>query len=187
MNSSLPRLHLGAGRIIKPGWVNHDLVALPGIDVVHDLRVFPWPWADEAFDEIHMDNVLEHLPDTVRTMEELHRLLKPGGRLFLGVPYWNSFEAWGDPTHIRWFNEDTFTFFDVDHWRCKDRDYYSKARFRVEKVVYCINPAKPLLHHTRWYRLGRRVENRCAKAVLRFFATYFANVIHGLDLHLIKA
>ncbi len=184
---SARRLHLGAGRMIKPGWVNHDLAALPGIDVVHDLRVFPWPWADGEFEEIHMDNVLEHLPDMVRTMEELHRILKPGGRLFIGVPYWNSFEAWGDPTHAHWFNEDTFTFFDVNHWRCKDRDYYSKARFRVGKVVYCINPAKPFLQHTRWYRLTYRVENRFAKAILRFLATYLCNVIHGLDMHLVKA
>ncbi len=183
----LKQLHLGAGHKILGGWVNHDLVTLPGIDVVHDLRRFPWPWEDNAFDKIHMDNVLEHLPDMVRTMEELHRILKPSGRLFIGVPYWNSFEAWGDPTHCHWFNEDTFTFFDVDHWHCKDREYYSKARFQVEKVVYCVNPAKPFLQSTWWYRFGRKIENPTIKFFLRFLATYFSNVIHGLDLHLIKA
>src|SRR5207244_6816950 len=36
------KLHLGCGHIIKEGWVNHDLAHLPGVDVVHDLRTFPW-------------------------------------------------------------------------------------------------------------------------------------------------
>ena len=38
------KLHLGCGHIIKEGWVNHDIVPLAGVDVVHDLTKFPWPW-----------------------------------------------------------------------------------------------------------------------------------------------
>ena len=102
------KLHLGCGHIIKEGWINHDIVQLPGVDVVHDLTKFPWPWADGQFEEIFMDNVLEHVPETTSTMEELWRIMKPGGKLFVGVPYWNSFEAWGDPTHARLFSEEIF-------------------------------------------------------------------------------
>ena len=40
------KLHLGCGHYIKEGWINHDLASLPGVDMVHDLRVFPWPWDD---------------------------------------------------------------------------------------------------------------------------------------------
>ena len=46
------KLHLGCGHIIKDGWLNHDIVQLSGVDVVHDLRVFPWPFADGQFDEV---------------------------------------------------------------------------------------------------------------------------------------
>ena len=54
---SQPKLQLGCGHIIKEGWLNHNLVVLPVIDVVHDLRTFPWPFEDGQFDEIYADNL----------------------------------------------------------------------------------------------------------------------------------
>jgi len=178
------KLHLGCGHLIKEGWCNHDLVQLPGVDVVHDLRVFPWPFPDGHFDEVYADNVLEHLPDTMATMEEVYRITKPGAKIFLGVPYWNSFEAWGDPTHEKLFSEEKFEVWDPTTWRGENRSYYSTAKFKIEKIVFCINPFKPLFASTWFYRFGRRVENPFLKKVVRFFATYFNNVIHGLDVYL---
>jgi SAM-dependent methyltransferase len=187
MTSALQtKLHLGSGHIIKEGWLNHDLVSLPGVDVVHDLRVFPWPFEDGQFDEIHADNVLEHLHDTTRTMEELYRITKPGAKLFIGVPFWNSFEAWGDPTHERLFSEEMFEFYDPTTWRGKERSYYSRASFKIEKIVFCVNPFKPVFRQPSLYRYNRRIEHPVAKAILRSFATYFCNVIHGLDVYLTR-
>jgi hypothetical protein len=87
-----------------------------------------------------MDNVLEHLPETTRTMEELWRIMQFSGKLFIGVPYWNSFEAWGDPTHEKLFSEEIFEFYDPTTWRGKDRAYYSKAKFKIEEIAFCVNP-----------------------------------------------
>ncbi len=178
------KLHLGCGHIIKEGWLNHDLVPLPGVDVVHDLRVFPWPFEDGQFEEVYADNVLEHLRDTVRTMEEIYRITKPGAKVFIGVPYWNSFEAWGDPTHERLFSEEIFEFFDPTTWRGKERSYYTNAKFRIDRIIYCINPFKPLSRSTKTYRFSRRVKNRYGKAVLRLLSTYLSNVIHGFEIYL---
>ena len=75
------KINLGAGREIKDGFINHDITRLDGIDVVHDLNVFPWPWDDCSMDYILMQDVLEHLDDIVKPMNELHRILKPGGRV----------------------------------------------------------------------------------------------------------
>ena len=180
------KLHLGCGHVIKDGWLNHDIAELPGVDVVHDLRTFPWPFEDGQFDEVFADNVLEHLRDTTRTMEEIYRITKPGAKIFLGVPYWNSFEAWGDPTHERLFSEEVFEFYDPTTWRGQDRAYYSKARFKIEKIAFVINPFKPLFDSQRLYRYSRRVENHFGKLIIRFFATYLCNVIHGLDVYLIR-
>jgi len=180
------KLHLGCGHIIKEGWVNHDLATLTGVDVVHDLTKFPWPWSDDTFEEVHMDNVLEHLPETTRTMEELWRIMQPGGKLFIGVPYWNSFEAWGDPTHEKLFSEEKFEFYDPNTWRGKDRAYYSKAKFKIEQIAFCVNPFKPLVRGTRGYRFGRRITNPLLKSLIRIPATYLCNIIHGLDVYLRK-
>lgn len=180
------KLHIGCGHIIKEGWVNHDIAALPGVDVVHDLEVFPWPWADSEFQEVHMDNVLEHLGDVTRAMEELYRIMAPGGVVFIGVPYWNSFEAWGDPTHKNLFSEEKFEFYDPTTWRGKEREYYSKAKFKIQEIGFFVNPLKPLLRGTRGYRWGRRITNPTLKALLRIPATYLCNIIHGLDVTLQK-
>ena len=110
--TEIARLHLGCGNDPKQGWINHDLLALPGVDVVHDLNDRPWPWADNEFDEVWAKDVLEHLPDTIQTMEELYRITKPGASAYIAVPYWNSWEAITDPTLVRQFNEFTFNFFD---------------------------------------------------------------------------
>ena len=61
------RLHLGCGNEILPGWINHDLVALPGVDVVHDLDAYPWPFETDQFTEVRLYHVLEHLAEPVRT------------------------------------------------------------------------------------------------------------------------
>ena len=108
--SSSVRLQLGCGNDPKPGWINHDLVQLEGVEIVHDLNNRPWPWADNSIDEIWAKDVLEHLPDTLATMEELYRITKPGASVYIAVPYWNSWEAITDPTHVRQFNEFTLIF-----------------------------------------------------------------------------
>jgi SAM-dependent methyltransferase len=179
------KLQLGCGHAPKAGWVNHDLVKLPGVDVVHDLREFPWPFRDQQFDEIYMKDVLEHLPDTIRTMDELYRITAPNALVYIAVPYWNSFEAIGDPTHLRQFNEITFDFFDPDSWRCRDRSYYAKARFRVERLGFALSPFQPVFRIPRLH--GFNVFNPAAKTVLRALASVFNNVIIGLEVYLRRA
>ncbi len=43
-------------------------------------------FSDGSFDVIFMGDVLEHLPDPVSTLREVHRLLAPRGALVIGVP-----------------------------------------------------------------------------------------------------
>jgi SAM-dependent methyltransferase len=127
------KLQLGCGNQRLPGWVNHDIAPLPGVDVVHDLEIFPWPFEDGAYSEIRMINVLEHLSDTVRVLEELYRISAPGARICIRVPYWNSRDMATDPTHKSFFSEYSFDYFDPSTPHGKDRPYYSTARFRIEK------------------------------------------------------
>lgn len=76
-------------------------------DIVHDLNVLPYPFADEEFDEIHAYEVLEHLGRQgdykffFGQFEEFHRILKPGGYVCASVPAWDNEWAWADPGHTR--------------------------------------------------------------------------------------
>lgn len=67
-------------------------------------------------------------------------------------------------------------------WR--KRAYYSKAKFKREKIGFVVNPFKPLLRSSSFYRFNRCTEDPLGKALLRALATYFGNVIHGLDAYL---
>jgi len=179
--SESKKLHLGCGNLIKKGWINHDLVNLPGVDVVHDLNEYPWPWENESFDEVHMANVLEHLPNTIKVMEELYRITKLGAKIYIEVPYWNSWEAITDPTHVTAFNEFTFDFFDPHHIRCQSRPYYSHARFRITKQGFVIHP---LLPYIKIPRISREYVffNKYAKKILGILASFFNNIIIGLNI-----
>lgn len=96
-------LNLGCGNRLIEGAVHHDRTKhRPEIEVVHDLNVRPWPWADKSFDQIVALSVLEHLDiDLVASLNECHRILRPAGQLVLKLPLWNAERSYDDPTH-RW-------------------------------------------------------------------------------------
>ncbi len=79
-------LNLGAGfRPSPPGFLPIDREALPGIRVVGDTSDVPV--RSGSLDGILCETVLEHVPDVERAFAELDRLLKPGGRVFLTLPF----------------------------------------------------------------------------------------------------
>ena len=51
------KLNLGCGTDIRPHYVNSDVAALDGVDTVHDLESFPYPFEDNTYDEIVAINV----------------------------------------------------------------------------------------------------------------------------------
>ncbi len=83
------KLNLGCGENKKEGYINVDWNNLVNPDVIHDLNVYPYSFKDETFDLIEADHVLEHLDKPFLAMIECHRLLKPGGKLFIKVPHFS--------------------------------------------------------------------------------------------------
>lgn len=121
------RLNLGCGTDIRPGFVNLDSADLLGVDVVHDLRELPLPFADEAFVEVVCQDVLEHL-DYAPLLEEVHRVLRPGGRVVIRSPHFTSRAVYLDPTHRTAFSIDTLRFF-VRGDAYAERSYYFPFSF----------------------------------------------------------
>jgi SAM-dependent methyltransferase len=97
-------LDVGCGSAKTAGAVGIDISPNTDADVVHDLDQFPYPLEDESFDHVLMQDVLEHLSEPIRVLEELHRVLRPGGRLQLRTPHFSSVLAYGDPTHKHYFS-----------------------------------------------------------------------------------
>ncbi len=97
------------------------------------------PFADDSFDIILCNHVLEHIPDDRKAMKELYRVMKPGG--------WGIFQVPQDLKREHTFEDDTITnkkerariFGQYDHVRIYGRDYFERLRsvgFKVEEVDY---------------------------------------------------
>ncbi len=129
----MDRLNLGCGTDIRPGFVNLDSADLPGVDVVHDLDRLPLPFDDASFDEVVCQDVLEHV-DYPPLLGEIHRLLRPGGRVRIRSPHFTSRAYFVDPTHRTAFSIDTLRFF-VSGEAFAERSYYFPFHFsRVESA-----------------------------------------------------
>ena len=83
----LRKLCLGSGQKKHSDAVNIDIVSSTGPDIVHDLNHTPWPLPSNQFDECHAYDVIEHLNDIVKTMEEIHRVCRNGAVVRITVPH----------------------------------------------------------------------------------------------------
>jgi SAM-dependent methyltransferase len=81
------RLNFGCGPCVTPGWINADRIVAPGVDVCCDLRS-GLPLADRSLDYAVAIHVLQDIAWTniPAAAAELHRVLKPGAVLRLGLP-----------------------------------------------------------------------------------------------------
>jgi SAM-dependent methyltransferase len=108
------QLDVGCSSHKQEGWVGMDRRKCEGVDIVHDLEVIPYPLPDHVCTQILCSHVMEHLNPKLHVdiMDEFWRIMKPGGMLWLSMPYPNSRGHWQDPTHIKPWNEVTPTYFD---------------------------------------------------------------------------
>ena len=159
-------LNVGCGKDVgdpSEGWTNMDAFYTGDPRIVkHDLIRFPWPFKDGEFDVVYASHVLEHVPhvftekDGVKRdvifdlMEEIHRVLKPGGILHLKVPFGKSLDvSMGHPQHYRFWTYAWLTYFEPG----SEENYYSSARF--EPVADRINKKPNAIRAARRWRIGK--------------------------------
>ncbi|MFS4455785.1 class I SAM-dependent methyltransferase [Maribacter sp. 2304DJ31-5] len=97
------------------------------------------PFMDNSFDVILCNHVLEHIPDDVKAIQELYRILKKGG--------WGIFQIPQDLNREKTYEDDSITdkwerakiFGQYDHVRIYGRDYFDQLRsvgFSVSEIDY---------------------------------------------------
>ena len=123
-------LDVGCGSKKHPGAVGIDLSADTDADVVHDLDAFPYPLEDSSFEQILMQDVIEHLREPYDVMRELHRIGAPGARVHLRTPHFSSVLAYGDPTHRHAFSAAAIHALAEPGFA-----HYTAVRFRVVHVT----------------------------------------------------
>lgn len=103
------------------------------------------PFSDDTFDLIICNHVLEHIPNDTRAMKELYRILKPGGKAILQVPYDKNKEKTFEDNSITDPKERTKIFGQYDHVRVYGMDYFDKLNsigFQVDAVDYTAKLSK---------------------------------------------
>jgi SAM-dependent methyltransferase len=170
-------LDVGCGRNKFPGAIGIDANPRTQADVIHDLGVFPYPFSDDEFDEVISRHVIEHVPDVLGFVNELHRITKPGGRIKIVTPHYSNPDWATDPTHRNHFNSYSFTCFMPD---------------RNPFPFYTLSELRPLSVHVTLANLWRvtgleflvNVDQYwpSLRFTRRFWEFYLSNILRGKEL-----
>lgn len=126
-------LHLGCGMNKIPESIGVDINKKSAADIIHNLDKFPYPFKGNQFEKIVADNILEHLDNVPRVMEEIYRISKNGAKVFITTGHFSGIDAFTDPTHKHFFTSRTFDYFipGTDLYKLN----YSKGLFKKINVT----------------------------------------------------
>lgn len=159
----LPReLNLGSGLRPRKACLNVDKVAGVGPDLVWDMNEYPYPLPESHFRRIFASDIVEHLGNIPDFMEEVHRLLEPGGLIEITTPHFSCANSYTDPTHRHHLGYYSFDYFTSGN----PLNYYSQARFEIveRQIVFQNSLAN---------RLVRRLANQYPGRYEQRFAWVF--------------
>ncbi|SDB53877.1 Methyltransferase domain-containing protein [Flavobacteriaceae bacterium MAR_2010_188] len=109
----------------------------PLADVKADICYLPFE--DDEFDVILCNHVLEHIPNDIKAMKELYRVLKPGGWGIVQIPQDLTLEKTFEDNSVTNKKERAKIFGQYDHVRIYGKDYFDRLRsvgFKVEEIDY---------------------------------------------------
>lgn len=176
--SNKSKLNLGCGTDIKKDCINLDQWKFKGVDVVHNINKFPFPFKNNSFKEIYCNHILEHVDDVFAVMNELWRISQPNALIYIEVPHFSGLTAVTDPSHKHFFSSASFDFFE----KGKLKNYFnehSKINFKVleTKIIYSDNP---------FLKIFNPIVNFNKKLYERFFAYIFPSQTLNFKLQVIK-
>jgi SAM-dependent methyltransferase len=123
-------LDIGCGLHKIPGAIGMDRNPKTAADVLHDLNQIPYPFADNAFDEV-VGRHVKHVENVLGVMAELHRITRPGGLVKLLAPHTTNPDWAADPTHRTHLNSFSFRCFTDEE---PPFPFYTNVRFKPRRV-----------------------------------------------------
>lgn len=126
----LMKVDIGGGLFPRPGYVTVD--QRDTADHVCDLNQgIPLP--DNSVGVLNASHVIEHLYDKTKIMSEIHRVLAHGGWAFIEVPSTDGRGAFMDPTHVSYWNENSFLYYtNANYAQFIDNDRIRFQPYRME-------------------------------------------------------
>lgn len=108
------KIDIGGGTKVQSGHTNLDPVHGQG-EWRRLAQDVPWPTGDGSVESLRASHVLEHIPSgqpRLDVMNEAWRVLRPGGTFEVIVPLFPNWQAMADPTHVSYWIEQSFAYFD---------------------------------------------------------------------------
>ncbi len=141
-------LDLGCGAVPRNPFGAETVYGVEIVDVgsdsvrVADLVVEAIPDPDQVFDAVTAYDFLEHVPRLlyvagqrrapfIELMNEIHRVLKPGGYFLARTPAFPHADAWSDPTHVNTITDRTVVYFTHTDYRELVQAYGFRGSFEL--------------------------------------------------------
>jgi len=146
-HQALKKLNVGCGGQKLPGFVNLDKIDYPHVDIQFDLeKCASWNQMryrdgsavlDSTFDRMVLSHVIEHIVNLLPMMEELWRVMKPGGKMAVLCPYGSSDNADEDPTHVRRIFKESSIYFSQAVYG--QNDYGYRGDWDTTQRIFILN------------------------------------------------
>lgn len=170
-------LDVGCGVNKYEGAIGLDNNPRTAADVIHDLGQVPYPFPDNEFDLIVSSHVVEHIPDVMAFVTELHRIAKPGATIKLLTPHYTNPDWANDPTHRNHFNSYSFNTFIPDR---QVFDFYTDVVLKPVKIYVSLLNLWRGLGIEFLVNLDRR--NPKFRFTRKFWEHYLSNIFRGKEL-----
>ena len=147
------------------------------VDKLWDGECDKIPYPDNFFDKVVSFEALEHIGNFKNVIEEIWRVTKPGGKVFIYLPYWRSYRA-ASEEHKTFFKIDSFNYLVPNNYG----NWVYNARFKILKNNFqMVRDDKSKLRFLRF--LNPIINHKYFKYVFREF---FSHIIipQGLDFEL---
>lgn len=171
-------LDIGCGKHKTPGAIGLDFNPRTDADVIHNLNQFPYPFADNEFDLIIGNQVIEHVDDVLAVVKELYRIAKPGATIRLDTPHYTDVSSYRDPTHKHHLTCESFMYFTEKR---PEFEFYSDITLKTKKIYVTLLKL--------WRILGIEFLVNCGnkypqlRFLRRFWESYLCYVMRGKNLY----
>jgi len=137
LQTEILRLDLGCGTNKPENYIGVDIYPGSGADIIANLNQ-RFPFSDSSVDEVRAHDIIEHLPDRIHTMNEIWRICKPGARVDIRVPSTDGRGAFQDPTHVSFWNINSFLYYCVDYPAYLElcKTYGFQGAFKVRRLEH---------------------------------------------------
>ena len=131
----------------------------PASSKIEKIDLMAIPCGDSTFDILIVNHVLEHVQDDIKALNEIHRVLKPGGIAILQTPYSAILEktfcdngidtnlmrhhAYGQEDHVRLYGKDIFKLIESVGFQ-SEINLHSDVLYEIDSDYHGVNPKEPL-------------------------------------------